>query len=133
MRFAFALLLFLTAAPALAVQPDEVMADPVMEARARDISRQLRCLVCQGEAIDESNAELAADLRRLVRARLAAGDSDGEVLAYIQQRYGDYVLMRPPLGARTLVLWLSPFALLALGGYIVWRRTSQGGAAEDAG
>lgn len=133
MRFALALLLFLTAAPALAVQPDEVMADPVMEARARDISRQLRCLVCQGEAIDESNAELAADLRRLVRARLDAGDSDGEVLAYIQQRYGDYVLMRPPLGARTLVLWLSPFALLALGGYIVWRRTSQGGAAEDAG
>lgn len=108
------LLLFLSA-PALAVLPDEMLKDPVQEARARALSKQLRCLVCQGEDIDESNAGLASDIRKLVRERITKGDSDTAVLAFVQERYGDYVLMKPPLKATTWLLWAAPFLVLLIG------------------
>lgn len=100
---------------AAAVQPQEMLADPVLEQRARSISRELRCPVCQGEDIDESNAPLASDLRRIVRQRLVAGDSDAEVLDFLKRRYGDFILMNPPLQENTLVLWLLPLGVLAAG------------------
>jgi cytochrome c-type biogenesis protein CcmH len=106
----------LLSAPALAVMPDEKLADPAMEARAREISKELRCLVCQNQSIDDSNADLARDLRVLVRERLVAGDSNDQVLAYLTDRYGDFVLLRPPLKSYTLVLWAGPFAVLLLAG-----------------
>ena len=101
--------------PAFAVQPDEVLKDPAMEARAREISKELRCLVCQNQSIDDSNAPLARDLRVLVRERLVAGDDDTGVLGYITARYGDYVLLRPPFKASTYVLWIGPVIILLLG------------------
>ena len=108
--------LFLSlSAPAFAVQPDEVLKDPAMEARAREISKELRCLVCQNQSIDDSNAPLARDLRVLVRERLVAGDDDTGVLRYITARYGDYVLLRPPFKASTYVLWIGPVIILLLG------------------
>jgi cytochrome c-type biogenesis protein CcmH len=108
--------LFLSlSAPAFAVQPDEVLKDPAMEARAREISKELRCLVCQNQSIDDSNAPLARDLRVLVRERLVAGDDDTSVLSYITARYGDYVLLRPPFKASTYVLWIGPVIILLLG------------------
>lgn len=114
MRRLFAALGFaIIALPALAVLPDEVLPDPVMEARARALSKELRCLVCQNESIDDSNADLARSLRLLVRERLTQGDSDAAVLGYIQQRYGDYVLMKPPVKGVTAVLWFGPPLLLA--------------------
>ena len=116
MRHLAALLLALgLALPALAVQPDEVLPDPVLEERARDISAGLRCIVCRNESIDESNAELARDLRLLVRERLVAGDSDEDVVAYIVDRYGEYVLLRPPMTGSTVALWLAAPVLLLLG------------------
>lgn len=115
--------------PALAVQPDEILTDPALETRARSISKQLRCLVCQGEDIDESNAELARDLRILVRERLKAGETDAQVLDFVQRRYGDYVLMKPPLAPRTWLLWMTP-ALVLLGGFAyVWRQMRRSGKA----
>ncbi len=107
--------LCVTAVTAAAVQPDEVLSDPVLEARAREISKGLRCLVCQNQSIDDSNADLARDLRVLVRQRLTAGDSNDAVLAFVTDRYGDFVLLRPPFKAKTLVLWLGPGALFVLG------------------
>jgi cytochrome c-type biogenesis protein CcmH len=108
-----ALILCATAASsAWAVQPDEILDDPILEERAREISAELRCLVCQNQSIDDSNASLARDLRVLVRERLKAGDSNDEVLDYIVARYGDYVLLRPPFRAQTWILWLGPFVLL---------------------
>jgi cytochrome c-type biogenesis protein CcmH len=116
MRMFPMLLLFLSvAAPAFAVQPDEVLADPVLEARARDLSQGLRCLVCRNENIDESNAELARDLRLLVRERLMAGDSDAEVVAYLVDRYGEYVLLRPTASGSNLILWIAGPGMLLLG------------------
>jgi cytochrome c-type biogenesis protein CcmH len=115
-RACLAALLLAVSTPAFAVQPDEVLRDPAMEARAREISKELRCLVCQNQSIDDSNAPLARDLRVLVRQRLVAGDGDGEVLDYVKARYGDYVLLRPPFQASTYVLWLGPIAVLLLGG-----------------
>jgi cytochrome c-type biogenesis protein CcmH len=103
------------AAPALAVLPHEMLADPALEARARELSRELRCQVCQNQSIDDSNAPLAADLRRVVRERLEAGDSDRAVLAFVADRYGDYVLMRPPVRPATYALWFGPAVVLALG------------------
>ncbi len=100
---------------AQAVQPDEILDDPVLEERARDISEGLRCLVCRNESIDESNAELARDLRLLVRERLVLGDSDAEVLEFVVDRYGEYVLLRPPATGSTLILWLAGPALLLAG------------------
>jgi cytochrome c-type biogenesis protein CcmH len=113
------------AAPALAVLPSERLADPALEARARALGQELRCLVCQNQSIDDSNADLAHDLRVLVRERLAAGDSDRQVLAYLTSRYGDYVLLRPPVKPTTWLLWFGPPALLLAGGLailVAWRR-----------
>ena len=103
-----ALLALSTVTPALAVQPDEVLKDPALESRARAISQELRCLVCQNQSIDDSNAPLARDLRILVRDRLKAGDSDDKVMEFVTDRYGDYVLLRPPFNAHTLMLWTAP-------------------------
>ncbi|ABD55070.1 cytochrome c-type biogenesis protein [Jannaschia sp. CCS1] len=102
------------AGPSFAVQPDEILDDPVLEERARGISSGLRCLVCRNESIDESNADLARDLRLLVRERLVAGDTDEEAVAYIVARYGEYVLLRPTFDGSTIALWLAgPLLLLA--------------------
>jgi cytochrome c-type biogenesis protein CcmH len=101
--------------PAWGVEPDEVLEDPVLEARARALSQELRCLVCQNEPIDSSNAGLARDLRILVRERLVAGDSDAEVKAFLVARYGDYVLLDPPMKTTTYVLWFGPAFILLLG------------------
>jgi len=106
------------ALPAAAVQPDEVLADPVLEERARELSKGLRCLVCRNESIDESNAELARDLRILVRERLVAGDSDDEVIRYLVDRYGEFVLLKPTLTGSNLVLWIAGPAMLLLAGGI---------------
>jgi len=100
---------------AFAVEPDEMLADPALEARAREISKELRCLVCQNQSIDDSSADLARDLRILVRQRLVAGDSDEQVVQYVADRYGDFVLLRPPLKPATLALWLAPPLLLVAG------------------
>lgn len=108
-------LLMLLAGPAFAVLPSERLADPALEARARALSLELRCQVCQNQSIDDSNAPLAADLRRLVRERLVAGDSDAGVLDYVVRRYGDYVLLRPPMREDTALLWFGPLAILLLG------------------
>jgi cytochrome c-type biogenesis protein CcmH len=108
------------AGPALAVQPDERLADPALEARARALSRELRCIVCQNESIDDSNAPLARDIRVLLRERLAAGDSDTQARAFLVVRYGDFVLLRPPIRADTYLLWFGPFALLLLGGGVAF-------------
>ena len=117
--------LFLTlvfAGPTLAVQPDEVLKDPALEARARSLSAHLRCLVCQNQSIDDSDAPLAKDLRLLVRERLVAGDSDAEVTTFLVNRYGEFVLLRPPFGTHTLLLWLTPLLLLtAAAAGIGWR------------
>jgi cytochrome c-type biogenesis protein CcmH len=110
-------------APAHAVEPGEMLADPALEARARHISQELRCLVCQNQSIDDSNAELARDLRVLVRERLAAGDSDAAVLTFVEARYGEFVLLRPRLRWHTLLLWLTPLLLLAGAAIAVARHT----------
>ena len=109
-----ALILCLLAAPVAAVQPDEVLSDPALEARARDISQELRCLVCRNESIDESNADLARDLRLLVRERLVEGDSDTEVIDFVTDRYGEYVLLRPRADGANLVLWTAGPAMLII-------------------
>ncbi|KZE32570.1 cytochrome c-type biogenesis protein CcmH [Chelatococcus daeguensis] len=101
--------------PALAVQPDEVLRDPALETRARAISAELRCLVCQNQSIDDSDAPLARDLRILVRERLTAGDSDREVRDFVVARYGDFVLLRPPVNWQTALLWGGPFLVLLAG------------------
>jgi cytochrome c-type biogenesis protein CcmH len=117
-RFALMLALVIAALPArAAIGPDEILPDRAMEARAREITKQLRCLVCQNQSIDDSNAPLARDLRLLVRERLKAGDGDAAVLAYVVARYGDFVLLRPPVKATTWLLWFGPLALL-LGGVL---------------
>jgi cytochrome c-type biogenesis protein CcmH len=127
-----ALLLGVFATPLAAVEPDEMLADPALEARARTISQELRCLVCQNQSIDDSNAALAKDLRLLVRERLRAGDSDAAVLAFVEARYGEFVLLRPKLNAHTLVLWLAPLLLLVATGVVVLRRTRLGGSRAQA-
>lgn len=108
-------ILLLTALPALAVNPDEVLADPKLEARARAISAELRCMVCQNQSIDDSNAELAKDLRLLVRDRLSKGDSDQAVIDYVVSRYGEFVLLKPRVSAHTALLWGAPALLLVAG------------------
>jgi cytochrome c-type biogenesis protein CcmH len=110
------LALVLAPLPALAVNPDEVLADPKLEARARTIAAELRCMVCQNQSIDDSNADLARDLRLLVRNRIENGDSDAEVLDYIVSRYGEFVLLKPRLSERTWLLWGTPLALFLFGG-----------------
>jgi cytochrome c-type biogenesis protein CcmH len=118
---------------AVAVNPDEVLDDPVLEDRAREISQKLRCLVCQNQSIDDSNADLARDLRVIVRQRLVAGDSNEQVLQYVVDRYGDYVLLEPPFKGITYALWLGPAVLLTIGGaalVIVARRRRKAAPAE---
>ena len=119
----------LAVSPALALEPGERLADPALEARARAISAELRCLVCQNESIDESNAGLARDVRRLVRERLAAGDTDREAVHAVVSRYGDFVLLRPPVKPATWLLWFGPAAVLvvAAAGTALWvrRRAAQ--------
>lgn len=114
------ILCLILAAPAWAVQPDEVLDDPVLESRAREISAGLRCPVCQSESIDESNATLSRDLRLLVRERLVAGDTDQEAIDYIVARYGEFVLLRPDVRGANLVLWLAAPGLLLVGLVIGW-------------
>ncbi|MCB4454069.1 cytochrome c-type biogenesis protein [Leisingera sp. McT4-56] len=122
-------------APALAVEPDEVLADPVLEGRARELSKDLRCLVCRNESIDESNAELARDLRVLLRERLVAGDSDREAMDFIVDRYGEYVLLRPTTSGANWLLWAAgPLMLLAalvIGIFYVRGRARKPKAAEQ--
>lgn len=115
---ALALLLLFT--PVLAAQPDEVLADPALEARARTLDAQLRCPVCQGQSLADSDAPLAHDLRLAVRRRLMAGDSDAAVKDYLVARYGTYVLLDPPLGSQTLLLWFGPLLVLLGGGMAVF-------------
>lgn len=104
------------AGPGLAVEPDEVLDDPALEERARALSAHLRCLVCQNQSIDDSNADLAKDLRVLVRERLVAGDTDEEVIDFVVARYGEFVLLRPRFSLRNAALWATPVVLLAVGG-----------------
>jgi len=124
----------LTAGAAFAVEPDEILPDPVLEARARAISSELRCLVCQNQSIDDSNAPLARDLRLLVRERLKAGDSDGQVLRFVEDRYGEFVLLRPPLSWHTLLLWIAPVLALIIAVWATaraWRRRQAVAAAPS--
>jgi cytochrome c-type biogenesis protein CcmH len=124
----------IAAGPAQAVNPDEMLSNPVLEERAREISKELRCLVCQNQSIDDSDAELARDLRVLVRERLVAGDDNEEVIDYIVARYGDYVLLNPPLKPETYILWASPVVLVVLAILAVFafyrRKQRDGGAAS---
>jgi cytochrome c-type biogenesis protein CcmH len=109
-------------APTGAVQPDEILPDPAMEARARNISAGLRCLVCQNQSIDDSDAPVARDLRILIREQLQANKSDEDVVDFVVARYGDYVLLKPRLTAHTFVLWFTPFAILMIAAFAFWRR-----------
>src|SRR5689334_23817289 len=125
------LLAVIGSAPARAVLPDEVMHDPVKEARARDLSRELRCMVCQNQSIDDSDAPLARDLRLLVRERIAAGDSNSQVLDFLVARYGEFVLLKPRFERQTMLLWLLAPLLLIGGGLALWlqiRRRVKAGA-----
>jgi cytochrome c-type biogenesis protein CcmH len=118
-RMVYVVLLLLSASPVFAVNPDEVLADPALEARARALSAQLRCMVCQNQSIDDSNAELAKDLRVLVRERITAGDSDEAVIDYVVSRYGEFVLLKPRLETKTLLLWGAPIVLLLAGAAVM--------------
>lgn len=125
--------LVLALSPAGAVNPDEMLKDPVLEARARALSEQLRCMVCQNESIDASDASLAHDLRVLLRERIAAGDSDQQVLDFLVARYGEFILLKPRFNAHTAFLWLAPGIVLVVGGAIafgVLRRRRPGGEAK---
>jgi cytochrome c-type biogenesis protein CcmH len=132
---ALALLIVLFApAPSWAVEPDEMLSNPALEARARVISQELRCMVCQNESIDESEAPLAHDLRLLVRRRLLAGDTDQQVINFLVARYGEFILLKPPFSWNTIALWGAPPALLLLGAVMIVvverRRKAAGPAAE---
>lgn len=120
--------LLLLSAPAAAVLPDEMLADPALEARARTISRDLRCVVCQNQSIDDSDAPLARDLRLVVREQLTLGKSDTETIDYLVTRYGNFVLLKPPVEPATWALWLGPFAVLLGGGaaLLAWNRRRSG-------
>jgi cytochrome c-type biogenesis protein CcmH len=135
LRLVITMLLALHATPLLAVQPDEILPDAKLEERARNLSRELRCMVCQNQSIDDSDAPLARDLRLLVRERLKAGDSDRQVLDFLTARYGDFVLLNPPMNAKTILLWTLPAAVLVVGGIVLilaMRRRAAAGAAEGA-
>lgn len=117
--------LLLAVSPVHGVEPSEILADPALETRARDLSKGLRCLVCRNQSIDDSDAELAKDLRVLVRERLVAGDTDEEILDYVRSRYGDYVLLKPPLNPTTALLWFGGPILLLGGGIVAWRQIAR--------
>ena len=129
LAISFVLITVLAAPAAHAVQPDEIMADAGKEARARDLSRELRCMVCQNQSIDDSEAPLARDLRLLVRERLKAGDSDTQVVDFMVARYGEFVLLRPRMGWHTAILWAAPLTILVIGlfaiGFSVLRRSAR--------
>ncbi len=128
-----ALAVLIWSLPALAVLPGEMLSDPALEARAREISQDLRCLVCQNQSIDDSNAPLARDLRLLVRERLKAGDSDQAVVDYVSARYGDFARLKPPFQPNTWLLWLGPLAVaLAGAATVAWRLRRRTGAAAPA-
>ncbi|WP_085423414.1 cytochrome c-type biogenesis protein [Xaviernesmea oryzae] len=114
------ILAILTPLPALAVNPDEVLSNPVLEQRARNLSTQLRCMVCQNQSIDDSNAELARDLRVLVRERLTNGDTDQQVIDYVVSRYGEFVLLKPRFSVKTAILWATPILLLLIGAIAIF-------------
>jgi cytochrome c-type biogenesis protein CcmH len=130
-------LVWLVASPPAAdaaLRPDELLENPELEARARALGRELRCVVCQNQSIDDSNAELAQDFRRIVRERVVAGESDDEIRRYMVERYGEFVLLKPPVTAGTIILWGGPFAVLLLGAGIAVmtaRRKREGGEAAD--
>src|SRR5258707_14319923 len=132
----FAMVVMMGSSAAYAVQPDEIMSDPAMETRARDLSRELRCMVCQNQSIDDSEAPLARDLRLLVRERIAAGDSDSQVIDFLVARYGEFVLLKPRFTPHTLLLWLLPPLALAGGGLVLWgyarRRARSAAQGKDA-
>jgi cytochrome c-type biogenesis protein CcmH len=115
------LLLSVLSGPALAVQPDEILKDPALEARARAISAGLRCLVCQNQSIDDSDATVARDLRILIREQLVKNQTDEQVVSFVVERYGDYVLLKPRLTAKTMILWFTPFLVVMLGGFYLLR------------
>lgn len=129
--------LLLCATSAYAVEPNEILDDPVMEKRAREIGKSLRCVVCQNQAIDDSNSDLARDMRVLVRKRLMAGSADSEVIEYMVSRYGDYVLLQPPMKATTYVLWFAPGGFILIGVFAIAmyyrRRRAESDAAVAAG
>lgn len=131
MRFLI-LCLMLAASPALAVQPDEMLKDPALEARAREISRDLRCPVCQGEAIDDSNAPISRDLRLLVRERIMEGDTNDEVIDHIVARYGEFVLFNPRANGSGLILWLAGPAMLLAGGALAFAMTRRRATKPEA-
>lgn len=130
-QLAAALLLSLTfATSAWAVRPDEMLQDPQQEQRARNLSSELRCLVCQNQSIDDSDAELARDLRLIVRERIKAGDNDKQIIDFLVDRYGEFVLLKPRFGWHTLILWIGPFAILLIGGIAVFRQAKRKAAAR---
>jgi cytochrome c-type biogenesis protein CcmH len=128
--FAVALMLSLASPPALAVQPDEVLSNAALETRARALSKELRCMVCQNQSIDDSEAPLARDLRLLVRERLTAGDTDQQVVDFLTRRYGEFVLLRPRFSAHTALLWLTPLGVLLIGALAVAFARRQSAASE---
>lgn len=136
LAWAFVAAVLMASPAAFAVQPDEIMGDPAKEARARDLSRELRCMVCQNQSIDDSEAPLARDLRLLVRERIAAGDSDNQVIDFLVARYGEFVLLKPRVNQHTLVLWLLPPLALAGGGLALWlhnrRRQKPAGSGDPS-
>ncbi len=115
-----ALMLFVASVPAFSVEPDEILADPALEARARHITQELRCVVCQNQSVDDSDAPLARDIRILVRERLKSGDTDTQARDFIVARYGKFVLLRPPLDSSTWALWFGPFAVLVIAAALAW-------------
>lgn len=119
------------ASPARAVQPDEILADPVKESRARELSKELRCMVCQNQSIDDSDAPLARDLRLLVRERISAGDTDSQVIDFLVARYGEFVLLKPRFNPHTVLLWLLPPLALMGGGLALWAYSRRRSGAGD--
>ncbi len=117
---AIALISITMMSPAYAVNPDEILKDPALEARARVVGKELRCLVCQNQSIDDSDADLARDLRVLVRERITQGDSNEEVIEYVVSRYGDFVLLNPPFKLKTYALWFGPWIILIFGIGVIW-------------
>lgn len=124
--------MFASIGGAFAVMPDEVLKDANLEARARVLSKELRCMVCQNQSIDDSEAQLAKDLRVLVRERLVAGDSDAAVLDFVEQRYGEFALLKPRLNAHTILLWTSPAFIILAGLLLIWRRRNTATAQTSA-
>ena len=131
MKWLLLVVALLIAGPAFAVQPDEILKDSGLEARARALSGNLRCLVCQNQSIDDSDAPLARDLRLLIREHLVQGETDGQIIDYVVERYGDFVLLKPRLNASTWALWATPFVVLSIGIAALWRRRRSAASATE--